>query len=683
MPNINVMLVDDEERYLTTTQKLLEKKGYAVETAASGAEALAKLKKMNIHVVILDVKMPGMGGIATLEKIKHDFPLVEVIMLTGHATVESAVEGVKLGAADYLMKPVDIEDISEKIKSAFEKRQHIKNQKEKRDIYFKELKLKLALGLLAAFMLPYAAFFTYFQFQFSTTLKNTGRLNLEALSNSQKNTVDLFLQERVVNLFSLFHGNEFTLSPSVGIMAQCLQNLRQASDAFCDVGFLNAQGIQIGYAGPFPELQGKNYSNETWFKTLLRQDRHYFISDIYSGLRNKPHFTIAVRQVIEGAPFVMRATLDPDKFYMLLRAISRGKAVESALINKEGRYQIVDPNRGELLEKSDFIPPTDIFSGVEEIRENGNAVLIGFAWLKEAPWALLVRQPLNIAHAAMYRSRRIMTISLGIIFFSIAAGIWFANSRLIGWSKAAADKSEELRIQLFHASKLASVGELATGVAHEINNPLAVIVAASGVIKDLFDPEFGLTPSRENVMKEVEAIESAAFRARTITRQLLDFGRKNEPKLIPCHVNKILNEVMSGLKEREFKTAGIEIVREYDPGIPEILLDSDKIRQVFLNLINNAGDAITGAGTITITTRRKDQHIEVIIKDTGGGIPPELLPDIFNPFFTTKEVGKGTGLGLSVSQNIIKSLGGEIDVASTPGIGTQFTVSLPIKTKAS
>ena len=118
-----MMLVDDEERFLSTTQKLLSKKGYDVLTASSGAEALEKLRLHNIHVVILDVKMPGMDGMETLKVIKKTFPLVEVIMLTGHATVESAVDGLKSGATDYLMKPTDVKDLIRKAETAFEKRQ--------------------------------------------------------------------------------------------------------------------------------------------------------------------------------------------------------------------------------------------------------------------------------------------------------------------------------------------------------------------------------------------------------------------------------------------------------------------------------------------------------------------------------------------------------------------------------
>lgn len=128
MEELKMILVDDEERFLSTTKKLLAKKGYDVLTAISGSEALEKLRLHNIHVVILDVKMPGMDGIATLKRIKREFPLVEVIMLTGHATVESAVDGLKSGATDYLMKPTDVGELLEKAEEAFGKRQKLEEK---------------------------------------------------------------------------------------------------------------------------------------------------------------------------------------------------------------------------------------------------------------------------------------------------------------------------------------------------------------------------------------------------------------------------------------------------------------------------------------------------------------------------------------------------------------------------
>jgi DNA-binding NtrC family response regulator len=128
MEKMKIMLVDDEERFLTTTRKLLAKKGIDAVTAAGGRQALDLLKNQNIHVVILDVKMPGMDGNETLKEIKTRFPLVEVIMLTGHATVESAIEGLKSGATDYLMKPTGIDELIQKVTEAFEKRQRLEEK---------------------------------------------------------------------------------------------------------------------------------------------------------------------------------------------------------------------------------------------------------------------------------------------------------------------------------------------------------------------------------------------------------------------------------------------------------------------------------------------------------------------------------------------------------------------------
>jgi len=550
---------------------------------------------------------------------------------------------------------------------------HVKTEE-----YFKKLRLRLKLGLLAAFLTPLAVLSVYFHFQFNATLKETGKLHLSALAESQKNTIDLFLQERVVNIFRLFHSAEFSLAPSETDMDRCLRNLRQTSDAFIDVGFFDQEGVQIGYAGPFPYLHGKDYSREDWFKTLMALDRNYYISDIYLGFRNKPHFTIAAKQLIDTKSYVMRATLDPDKFYIFLRNISSGKGVDSALVNKKGYYQVVDPDMGNLLGKSKYLPLGNEPSGVEEIRKNHDSILIAYARLKETPWVLVVSQPFSVAYAKMYRTRNIMIASTVLIVVVVGFGIWIVADRLFKRAQATAESREELQTQLVHASKLASVGELAAGIAHEINNPLAIIGATSGVIRDLFDPQFNLSWTPETIKDELSIIDSAVSRARGITHQLLNFSRKTTPRLIPGNINKILDDVVFGLMEKELQVADIQLIRDYDPELPETLLDPDQIGQVFLNIIKNAEDAIEKSGTITLATRRNEESVRVTITDTGSGMTVDQMEKIFLPFHTSKDVGKGTGLGLSVSLSIVESIGGRIEVQSMPGVGSSFTVVLPI-----
>ena len=544
--------------------------------------------------------------------------------------------------------------------------------------YFNKLRLRLKLGLLVAFSLPVVALAVYFHFQFNPTLRETGKLHLASLAESQRNTVDLFLQERVTNIFSLFHGTEFTLDPSQQQMDRYLQGLRQTSDAFIDVGFCNSEGVQVGYAGPFPELYGKDYSSEDWFVAVMQRDTNYHVSDIYLGFRKKPHFTIAVKQLMDTKPYVMRATLDPDKFYIFLRNISRGKGVDSVLVNKGGYYQVVAPDRGALLGKSGYMPPGSEGSGVEEISANGDSILVAYVWLRETPWVLMVRQPLDIAYAEIYRARTIMIASTAAIMAVIGFLVWMMTGRLLKGAQATAESHEKLQSELIHASKMASVGELAAGIAHEINNPLAAVVATTGVIRDLFDPEFNLQWTPETIREELANIDHAVFRARGITQTLLKFSRRSPPRMVPGNLNKILDEVVGGLKEQEFQVSNIKLVRDYQPNLTEIPIDADQVSQVFLNLINNAGDAIDGSGTITLATRCNDSSIRVTVADTGVGMTSEVMQQVFLPFYTTKEAGKGTGLGLSVSSSIVESFGGRIEVQSMPGVGSSFTVVLPV-----
>lgn len=545
--------------------------------------------------------------------------------------------------------------------------------------YYRRLRQRLYVGILTAFMVPLLILSLYFHFQFNFTLKRSGKLHLTTLAESQRNIIDLFLQERVVNIFSLFKESNFALPPSQEDMARYLQHLREMSEAFVDVGFLDASGVQTRYFGPFSYLQDKNYSNESWFQTLMSQDRNYHITDIYLGFRQKPHFTIAVKQVFQGSPCVMRATLDPGKFYLFLQNIGKGKVAESALINQEGKYQIVGPGRGELLGLSPYIPPDTVDSGAYEVTTNGDTELFAYAWLEEVPWALVVRQPLKIAYAEMYRVRRIMIAATAAIVMVLITATWFATNRLLRRAEATDHSRKELKTQLFHAAKLVAVGELAGGVAHEINNPLAIIGAETGVIRDMLDPQFGLECTPEKVRQELDYIDEAVYRARDITQKLLNFVRKNEPRPTRCNVNQILEDVIGGLKERELQVAGIELVRDYSPDLPGIMIDPDQMRQVFLNIINNADDAMDGAGgTLTLSTRCEDGFVRATVIDTGKGMTAEQMEKIFDPFFTTKEVGKGTGLGLSVSLNIVQSMGGRIEVQSMPGAGSSFTVVLPL-----
>ena len=236
---------------------------------------------------------------------------------------------------------------------------------------------------------------------------------------------------------------------------------------------------------------------------------------------------------------------------------------------------------------------------------------------------------------------------------------------------AAVWKEELAREQLMRGERLASVGKMAAGAAHEINNPLAVI---SGRAQMLLKDE-----KNEKKAKALKLIVEQTRRASKILTDLMGFARPAMPKSEPTNVNFVIHHVLS-MVENQLKLKNIECERKFAQGLPKILADKHQLEQVFLNIVLNAEHAMQQGGTLTVSTTLSNAKDKVIIKfvDTGVGIPKESLSHIFEPFFTTKEEGEGTGLGLSMSYGIITSHNGAIDVESTVGKGATFTITLPV-----
>ena len=233
-------------------------------------------------------------------------------------------------------------------------------------------------------------------------------------------------------------------------------------------------------------------------------------------------------------------------------------------------------------------------------------------------------------------------------------------------------KLQETHVQLVSSEKMASLGKLAAGIAHEINNPLGGILIYSSLMKEDLSEE---DPRRA----DLDRIVQEAGRCKEIVKSLLEFARQTEPKLEPTDINRAINDGLFFLVNQAL-FYNIQIIKKFDPFLPFVRGNASQLKQVFMNIIVNAAEAMHGSGTLSITTSPAPDRKTVFVEftDTGEGIPEENLTRIFDPFFTTKEVGKGTGLGLATSYGIIEDHGGKINARSKVGEGTTFTIELPI-----
>jgi two-component system NtrC family sensor kinase len=268
---------------------------------------------------------------------------------------------------------------------------------------------------------------------------------------------------------------------------------------------------------------------------------------------------------------------------------------------------------------------------------------------------------------------------LAISFNVMTKSLKEAENKLKEWAKTleqrVEERTEELEMtqkQLIQSEKLASLGKMAAGVAHEINNPLTAVLTFSSLLLDDIDEN---DPRRE----DLKTVVDETLRCRDIVRGLLDFSRETKSIKLDESVNEIILNTLF-LIENQASFQDIEIVKELGENIPKIPIDASQMKQVFMNIFLNAAEAMAGKGNLFVATeyREEEKSIVIRIKDTGCGIPEKNLTKLFDPFFTTKKVGEGTGLGLAISYGIIKNHEGTIEVKSTVGKGTEFTIRLSV-----
>jgi two-component system NtrC family sensor kinase len=546
----------------------------------------------------------------------------------------------------------------------------------KRAIYSSLQKKIIALTLVVS-LAPLLLLGITIYYQFDRIYQTKIQEQMQFRSRSQAEAVDLFLKERTAILAAMadthtFHEmlDEKSLSTIFTVM-----NLR--AGAFVDLGVISNAGQHLAYIGPY-QLQGLNYYQEEWFGEVMTRGIH--ISDVYLGYRQLPHFIIAVRRQEGQNTWILRATIDPAVFGALVRSAHVGKTGDAFIVNDKGVYQTPPRFGGQILTPSGL--DTRLFGGRPTLvtlqDTEGRELLHAGSWLKEGKWLFLIRQEAGEEMGGLFAARNVEIVIILCGVLAIVLTTVYTSRLTVLRLREADERTNGLNAQLVQSDKLAALGKMAAGVAHEINNPLAVILQKTGWMEDLLLAE-GLRES-ENLQEfrnSLKKIEEHVERARKVVHGMLGYARRMEPRLEDVDINDTLKQTI-GLLDNYARIQNIEIQTDLSPDLPIVASDQAQLQQVFLNLISNAIDAIGREGKVRVTSQRSATDILVQVMDNGPGIPEEMQKRVFDPFFTTKQAGKGTGLGLWISYSIIEKMGGSISLSSTVGVGTTFSVRLPI-----
>ncbi|MGQ9687246.1 MAG: sensor histidine kinase [Desulfobaccales bacterium] len=499
---------------------------------------------------------------------------------------------------------------------------------------------------------------------------------LKVLVNKTKHSFELFLAERLsaVSFIASSHTCE-ELSDNK-ILSRIFTVMKKEFGGVVDLGFLDPNGLQVSYEGPY-KLKDKVYANQDWYKET--RVRGSFISDVFLGYRNLPHLVMAVERSFSGQCLgcVLRATIDTNRFRDLIASMRLDPNSDAFLLNTSGVFQTPSKFYGQVLETLPLpLPPRSYEPNVLEMKDpQDRDVLITYAYFEYHPFILMIVRPRSQVMQAWYtlKTEAFFIFVGGVLLIFLV--IFKLTDKLVKRLEESDSKREAAYREMQESSKLASIGRLAAGVAHEINNPLAIINEKAGLIKDMaeFTPDF---PLKEKLLPLTGAILQSVDRCRTITQRLLGFARRMDVSIELLNLNEVIEEVL-GFLEKEALHRNIDLQLNLAKDLPRIASDRGQLQQVFLNILNNAFDAVEDGGRVAITSFEVDiDTVGVSIQDNGQGMTPETMAHLFEPFFTTKK-GYGTGLGLSITYGIVKKLGGDIKVKSQLGVGSTFTVFLP------
>ncbi len=491
--------------------------------------------------------------------------------------------------------------------------------------------------------------------------------------------VSFFLKEKHAALDFVLHDNSYDALQSPARLQAILGSLQAGVGGFLQMGVLNpATGdLLAGASGvnePFPRC----------CQDCLKQcaETGLYTGPVIPAGDHASQMIIARQCRLTGqANFILAAALDATSLFALVSQLDLESGEDAFLIDTMGNLMTPSSYFGRLYHQMNLsMPPLDKSgSRVIDSRDaNGRPIWMGVASIPDTPFILILVKPKSAFEQLWLKPRMklvgFLVVSVVLVLLAIVGMATFLMHHI----HAADQKRVQALHQVEYTNKLASLGRLAAGVAHEVNNPLAIINQKAGLIQDLFSlhPEYA---ADQKLTGLVNAILAAVERGGSITRRLLNFARHMETNIQPIDLAELVGDVL-GFLTKEAQRRQIEIEFDKAVDIPEFESDRGSLQQILLNLCNNAFAAMPDGGKLRVRIfRSAPDRVTLHVADNGSGIAPDDLKRIFEPFFTTRHDQGTTGLGLSITYGLVTEIGGDIQVDSQLGAGTRFTVQLPLK----
>jgi len=650
-----ILVIADDPTLHKLVRILLADKGFQLTSTSGVEEALEAVRRWRPHLAILSLALRELTLFRTLRQMD---PGLEVIVISHQADQGSIIEALRLGAVDYLVKPFSGEQLRSSVAKALARFRLRERENRLLEMLSQETQVKLRkLSVISALTVSLG--------KARDVPAALGAVLDQVLTAIEADAGAIFLSK----------AEGLGLEVHRGLPPELLQILEEGptedGSPPWDLAAVSGEPIL---------LEGKAAERSASLQERLRQ----------AGVVSCVNVPLEAKDQVLGILTVMRFTGDRERFtdhdleFLITIGYLAGAALEmNRLIRlvEEGRRRlqiIFDgiPDPIALVDEGYRISATNRgaawFTG-GEVHELVGRPCYQVFFKREGPCeGCPLQQVLETGRpgSAVFPLRRpdgsIREMEISLFPLPGQGGV----PQVVEYYRDITEQRMKQR-HLYHSGKLAAVGQLAAGLAHELGNDLSVISGAT---------QFLLKHVGEgsDFRAYLEAIERNAAAADRIIRGLLAFAKPREPAFTPCRVVPLLEEACLAL-QGEFAAHAIEVVRRYAEGLPEVFADGELLQQVFRNILLNAAQAMPGGGTITIATAfdREREQILVEIADTGPGIPQAHLARIFDPFFTTKE--EGTGLGLSVSYSLIQAHGGTLSVRSREGEGASFTIALPVK----